>query len=400
MIGLPAAGCVEERHVKPASIAAQGLGWVDDQTRALAPPIHTSTTFIRDQDNQYRSGRMYARDQNPTFDQAEAVLTALEGGHASLLFASGMAAATALFQALSPGDHVLAPRVMYWSLRNWLTHFATQWGLRVQFVDMSDPDEVRNAVQSGKTKLIWVETPANPLWTITDIVLTCEIAHAAGAMVAVDSTVATPVLTRPFELGADIVMHSATKYLNGHSDMVGGVVIVGPGEERKALADQLGFLQNAVGAIAGPFDSFLALRGLKTLALRMERHCANALDLAGWLEKHPKVKSVRYPGLPSHPQHDLAKRQMKGFGGMITIYLDSDLDGARRFLENTHLFSLAESLGGVESLIEHPAIMTHGSIPLEQRKALGIDDSLVRLSVGVEDLEDLRSDLADALDKV
>ena len=210
--------------MKPESIAAQALGWVDEKTRAIVPPIHTSTTFIRDADNQYRSGRSYARDQNPTFDQAEAVLTALEGGHASLLFASGMAAATAVFQALAPGDHVLAPKVMYWSLRNWLMNFATHWGLRVEFIDMTDPDELRRAVQPGKTRLVWIETPANPLWSITDIAVTCDIAHAAGAVVAVDSTVATPVLTRPLELGADIVMHAATKYLNGHSDVIAGTL--------------------------------------------------------------------------------------------------------------------------------------------------------------------------------
>jgi cystathionine beta-lyase/cystathionine gamma-synthase len=248
--------------------------------------------------------------------------------------------------------------------------------------------------------MVWVETPSNPLLKLIDLQAIGEFTRENKLIAVADNTFASPWIQHPIDLGIDIVVHSATKYLNGHSDMVGGVVVVGPGEARLPLADRLAFLQNAVGAVAGPFDSFLALRGLKTLALRMERHCANALDLAAWLEKHPKVRSVRYPGLTSHPQHELAKSQMKGFGGMITIYLHSDLAGARRFLENTHLFSLAESLGGVESLIEHPAIMTHGSIPPEQRKALGIDDTLVRLSVGVEDLEDLRTDLADALEQV
>ncbi len=271
--------------------------------------------------------------------------------------------------------------------------------LQFTFLDLSDPATLKKAIRAN-TRMVWVETPSNPLLKLIDLKAVDEFALENNLIAVADNTFASPWIQHPIDLGFDIVVHSATKYLNGHSDMVGGVVVVGPGEEKKPLADRLGFLQNAVGAVAGPFDSFLALRGLKTLALRMERHCANALELAGWLEKHPKVKTVRYPGLLSHPQHDLAKRQMKGFGGMITIYLDSDLDGARRFLENTHLFSLAESLGGVESLIEHPAIMTHGSIPLEQRNALGIDDTLVRLSVGVEDLEDLRSDLADALDKV
>src|SRR6185369_17097723 len=253
---------MEQRPVKPASIAAQALGWVDATTRAIAPPIHTSTTFIRDPDNQFRSGRIYARDHNPTFDQAEAVLTALESGHASLLFASGMAAATAVFQALAPGDHVLAPNVMYWSLRNWLRGFATQWGLRAEFIDMANPDEVRRAVRPGVTKLVWIETPANPLWTITDIALTSEIAHAAGAAVAVDSTTASPVLTQPLTLGADIVMHSATKYLNGHSDVIAGTLTT---REDGALWQRIRAVRAQSGGILGTFEAWLLMRGMRTL---------------------------------------------------------------------------------------------------------------------------------------
>jgi len=379
--------------VKPASIAAQGLGWVDDQTRALAPPIHTSTTFIRDPDNQYRSGRTYARDQNPTFDQAEAVLTALEGGHASLLFASGMAAATALFQALSPGDHVLAPRVMYWSLRNWLTHFATQWGLRVQFVDMSAPDQVRNAVQSGKTKLVWIETPANPLWTITDIAVTCEIAHAAGSMVAVDSTVATPVLTRPFELGADIVMHSATKYLNGHSDVIAGTLSA---REDTPLWLRIKSIRAQIGGVLGPFEAWLLMRGMRTLFPRVLAACHSAQSIALHLSQSPFVDEVLYPGLPSFPGHAIAARQMHGgFGGMLSIRVRSKNgsvsgeEAAIATAAKVQLWKRATSLGGVESLIEHRASIEGEGTP--------VPADLLRLSVGLEERDDLTADLEQAL---
>jgi cystathionine gamma-synthase len=393
MTGSPAAGCAEEGHVKPASIAAQGLGWVDDQTRAIAPPIHTSTTFIRDPDNQYRSGRTYARDQNPTFDQAEAVLTALEGGHASLLFASGMAAATALFQALSPGDHVLAPRVMYWSLRNWLTHFATQWGLRVQLVDMSDPDQVRNAVQSGKTKLVWIETPANPLWTITDIAVTSEIAHAAGSMVAVDSTVATPVLTRPFELGADIVMHSATKYLNGHSDVIAGTLSA---REDTPLWLRIKSIRAQIGGVLGPFEAWLLMRGMRTLFPRVRSACDSAQSIALHLTRNPFVDEVLYPGLPSFPGHAIAARQMHGgFGGMLSIRVRSKNgsvtgeEAAIATAAKVQLWKRATSLGGVESLIEHRASIEGAGTP--------VPPDLLRLSVGLEDRDDLTADLEQAL---
>ena len=380
--------------MKPASIAAQGLGWVDDQTRAIAPPIHTSTTFIRDPDNQYRSGRIYARDQNPTFDQAEAVLTALEGGHASLLFASGMAAATAVFQALAPGDHVVAPKVMYWSLRNWLTHFATHWGLRVQFIDMSNPDHVRSAVQSDKTKLVWIETPANPLWTITDIAVTCDIAHASAAMVAVDSTVATPVLTRPFELGADIVMHSATKYLNGHSDVIAGTLTA---REDSPLWLRIKSIRAQIGGVLGPFEAWLLMRGMRTLFPRVRAACDSAQSIAERMAQHHCVDEVLYPGLPSFPGHAIAARQMHGgFGGMLSIRVRGSKNGsvtgedaAIATAAKVQLWKRATSLGGVESLIEHRASVEGAGTP--------VPGDLLRLSVGLEDTDDLVADLEQAL---
>ena len=380
--------------MKPASIAAQGLGWVDEQTRAIAPPIHTSTTFLRDPDNQYRSGRVYARDHNPTFDQAEAVLTALEGGHASLLFASGMAAATAVFQSLAPGDHVLAPKVMYWSLRNWLMNFATRWGLRVQFIEMNDPDQVRSAVQSDKTKLVWIESPANPLWTITDIAVTCEIAHAAGAAVAVDSTVATPVLTRPFELGADIVMHSATKYLNGHSDVIAGTLSA---REDSPLWTRIKSIRAQMGGVLGPFEAWLLMRGMRTLFPRVRAACDSAQSIAERLTQHRFVDEVLYPGLPGFPGHAVAARQMHGgFGGMLSIRVRGAKNGsvtsenaAIATAANVQLWKRATSLGGVESLIEHRASIEGAGTP--------VPADLLRLSVGLEDTEDLVADLERAL---
>jgi len=272
-------------------------------------------------------------------------------------------------------------------------------GLRFSFADLTDPEGLQSALQPD-TKLVWVETPTNPLLRLADLRAIAEICRARGIVTVADNTFASPYVQRPLELGFDVVVHSVTKYLNGHSDVIGGVAIVGKDARLNDLRERLGFLQNSVGAIASPFDSFLALRGVKTLALRMERHCASALELAQWLERQPQVDRVHYPGLESHPQHALAKRQMHGFGGMISLDLRTDLAGARRFLEAVQIFALAESLGGVESLIEHPAIMTHATIPAETRKKLGIGDALVRLSVGVEDLEDLRADLRQALNRI
>ncbi len=385
---------MNEKTAKPASIAAQALGWVDETTRGIAPPIHTSTTFIRDADNQYRSGRTYARDHNPTFDQAEAVLTALEGGHASLLFASGMAAATALFLALAPGDHVLAPKVMYWSLRNWLMNFATQWGLRVEFIDMTDTDKLRRAVQPGRTRLVWIETPANPLWTITDIAAACEIAHTAGAAVAVDSTAATPVLTRPLELGADIVMHSATKYLNGHSDLIAGTLTT---REDGALWQRVKPLRAQLGGVLGPFEAWLLTRGMRTLFPRVRTACASAQAIAEHFAQHPRVRDVLYPGLPSFPGHATAAKQMRGgFGGMMSIRVrgadDSAASGEAAAIAtaaHVELWKRATSLGGVESLVEHRASVEGAGTPAPP--------DLLRLSVGVEDAGDLIADLEHAL---
>ena len=380
--------------MKPASIAAQALGWVDEKTRAIVPPIHTSTTFIRDADNQYRSGRGYARDQNPTFDQAEAVLTALEGGHASLLFASGMAAATAVFQALSPGDHVLAPKVMYWSLRNWLMNFGTHWGLRVEFIDMTGVDELRRAVQPGKTRLVWIETPANPLWSITDIAVACDIAHAAGAVVAVDSTVATPVLTRPLALGADIVMHAATKYLNGHSDVIAGTLTT---REDTAMWQRIRSIRAQIGGVLGSFEAWLLTRGMRTLFPRVRAACASAQAIAEHFAQHPLVEEVLYPGLPSFRGHAAAAKQMHGgFGGMLSICVRGSNNASRTgeaaaiaTAAKVELWKRATSLGGVESLIEHRASVEGAGTPAPA--------NLLRLSTGIEDTGDLIADLERAL---
>ena len=382
------------KNVKPASIAAQALGWVDDATRGIAPPIHTSTTFIRDPDNQYRTGRIYARDHNPTFDQAEAVLTVLEGGHASLLFASGMAAATAVFQALAPGDHVLAPKVMYWSLRNWLSTFATQWGLRVEFIDMTDPDAVRQSLQAGHTKLLWIETPANPLWSVTDIAATCTIAKVAGAAVAVDSTTATPVLTRPLELGADIVMHSATKYLNGHSDVIAGTLTT---REDSLLWQRIRSVRAQIGGVLGPFEAWLLTRGMRTLFPRVRTACAGAQAIAEHLAAHPGIREVLYPGLPSFRGHAIALKQMSGgFGGMLSIRVrgtdDSIASGEAAAIATAarvELWKRATSLGGVESLLEHRASIEGAGTP--------VPADLLRLSVGIEDAGDLIADIENAL---
>ena len=378
--------------IQPESIVAQALGWVDEKTKGVVEPIYTSTTFIRDPDNQYRNGRIYGRDQNPTYDQAEAVLTALEGGHASLLFASGMAAATAVFQALSPGDHVLAPQVMYWSLRNWLKNFATHWGLQIDFIDMESPDAVRAAIKPGQTKLVWIETPANPLWTITDIALTCEIAHANGAMAAVDSTVGTPVLTQPLKLGADIVMHAATKYLNGHSDVIAGTLTT---REDNPTWHRIRSIRAQLGGVLGPFEAFLLTRGMRTLYPRVRTACVSAQKIAEYFEKHSLVAEVMYPGLPSFAGHAVAKKQMTGgFGGMMSIRVKA---GARSgeaaaiaTAANVKLWKRATSLGGVESLIEHRASVEGAGTPAPT--------DLLRMSVGIEATNDLIDDFEQALD--
>ena len=373
--------------VRPESVAAQALGWIDERTRAINPPIHVSSTFLRDEDNQYRSGRVYMRDQNPAFDQAEAVITTLESGHETLLFASGMAAATAVFQGLRPGDHVLAPLVMYWSLRNWLMGFATGWGLDVELIDMTDPSVVQAAIRPGMTKLVWVETPANPLWTITDIAATAQLAHAAGALLAVDSTTATPVLTKPLELGADLVMHSATKYLNGHSDLTAGTVTTRSDNEHW---QRVRAVRAQIGGTLGSFESWLLVRGLRTLYLRVRAASSAALAIAEHFDGHPLVAEVLYPGLPSSHGHEVAKRQMTGgFGGMLAIRTTEGEAAAIAVAANTRLWKRATSLGGVESLIEHRASIEGAGSPVPL--------DLLRLSAGIEHVDDLIADLEQAL---
>ena len=372
---------------RPESIAAQALGWIDERTRAINPPIHVSSTFLRDEDNQFRSGRVYMRDQNPAFDQAEAVITELEGGHETLLFASGMAAATAVFQGLKPGDHVLAPKVMYWSLRNWLLGFATSWGLEVELIDMTSLEEVEKALRPGHTKLVWVENPANPLWTITDLAATAALAHAAGALLAVDSTGATPVLTRPIEHGADIVMHSATKYLNGHSDLTAGTLTTAADN---AHWQRVRAVRAQLGGTLGSFESYLLVRGMRTLFLRVRAASAAAQAIAEHFDGHPLVAEVLYPGLPSSHGHEIAARQMQGgFGGMLSIRVAGGETAAIATAARVGLWKRATSLGGVESLIEHRgSIEGAGSpVPLD----------LLRLSVGIEHVDDLIADLEQAL---
>ena len=373
--------------VHPESLTAQGLGWVDEATRAISPPMHLSSTYLRDADNGYSSGRVYMRDHNPAFDQVEALITELEHGHQTLLFASGMAAATAVFQALHPGDHVLAPKVMYWSLRNWLTGFATSWGLDVEIVDMSDPAAVRAAIRPGVTKLVWIETPANPLWTITDIAATAEIAHAAGALLAVDSTPATPVLSQPLDLGADLVMHSATKYLNGHSDLTAGSVTTGGDNEHW---QRLRSVRAQIGGTLGSVESWLLLRGMRTLYLRVRTASASALQIAEHFEGHERIAEVLYPGLPGCQGHEVAKRQMHGgFGGMLSIRVVGGERAAIAVAAKTKLWKRATSLGGVESLIEHRASAEGAGTPAPP--------DLLRLSVGIERVDDLIADLEQAL---
>jgi cystathionine gamma-synthase len=377
----------DEPTISPETIASQGLGWIDQTTRAVSPPVHVSTTYERDSDNLYRSGRNYSRTDNPTYDQPEAVLASLEGGKAAMLFGSGMAAATALFQTLSPGDHVIAPKVMYWSLRNWLIAFAKQWQLGLDLVDMRDASAVKRAIVPGRTKLIWAETPANPMWDVTDIAAVAEIAHAAGARFAVDSTAATPVLTHPLALGADIVMHSATKYLNGHSDVIAGALVTG---KEDALWERLKLLRLQHGGVLGPFEAWLLLRGMRTLFPRVRTAVANAQFLAERLSGNPHLEAVLYPGLPDFPGHAVAARQMKGgFGGMLSVCVKGGADAAIRTAANVRVWKRATSLGGVESLMEHRASVEGADSP--------VPGNLLRLSVGIEDPNDLLADLEEAL---
>jgi cystathionine gamma-lyase len=366
----------------------------DPSTGAIMMPIYQTSTFVQSSPGVHK-GYDYARSTNPTRMAYERCVADLESGQRGYAFASGLAAAASILEMLDAGSHIVATDDIYGGCYRLFERVRRRSaGLRITYADLSDLSAVEAAIQP-ETGMIWVETPTNPLLKLVDLAGVAEIAKRHGVLTVADNTFASPWIQRPLEYGFDIVFHSATKYLNGHSDMVGGIAVVGDNQE---IADKLGFLQNAIGGIQGPFDSFLALRGVKTLALRMQRHSENGLELAGWLEKHPKIELVRYPGLPSHAQHDLAKRQMAaGQGGMISVVVKGGIGAAKAMLERTQLFALAESLGGVESLIEHPAIMTHATIPAEDRRARGIADGLVRLSAGIEDVNDLRADLEDAL---
>jgi len=377
----------------PGTLAIHAGQSPDPSTGAVMPPIYATSTYAQTSPGVHQ-GFEYSRTHNPTRFAYERCVAELEGGSRGFAFASGMAATATILELLDSGDHVVAMDDLYGgSFRLFERVRRRSAGLDFSFVDMTDP-ALFEAALTPKTKLVWIETPTNPLLKIVDIAAISQIAQRRGALVVVDNTFASPMLQRPLRLGADIVMHSATKYLNGHSDMVGGMVVVGDDAD---LAERMAFLQNSAGAVQGPFDSFLALRGLKTLHLRMRAHCENAQAIAGFLQGHDAVKDVIYPGLASHPQHELAKRQMDGFGGMVSFRLKGGFEAAKRFCERTRLFTLAESLGGVESLVNHPAVMTHASVPVETRARLGIGDDLVRLSVGVETVDDLRADVDAAL---
>ena len=364
----------------------------DPSTGAIMTPIYQTSTYVQPSPGVHK-GFEYSRTQNPTRFAYERCVADLEGGVRGFAFASGLAATSTLLDLLDTGSHILASDDLYGGTYRLFERVRRRSaGLDFTFTDLSDPAALAKAVKPN-TKMIWVETPSNPMMKILDLAVIAKFAQERGILACSDNTFASPYLQRPLEYGFDVVMHSATKFLNGHSDMIGGVVVV----KDAAMGEKVAFLQNAVGAVGGPFDSFLALRGLKTLHLRMERHCSNGMAIARWLEKHPRVEQVIYPGLKSHPRHELASRQMSGYGGMMSVILKGDLETTRNMLERVKLFALAESLGGVESLIEHPAIMTHASIPAANRAALGISDTLIRLSVGVEDVQDLMEDLDAAL---
>ena len=365
----------------------------EPQTGAVTIPIYQTSTYVQPELGRHK-GYEYARTKNPTRSALEANLAALERGKHGHCFASGMSATDTVFRLLKSGDHVVAGENMYGGSYRLFSRVLEKYGLEFSYVDTSDVDAVKSALRPN-TRIVFLETPTNPMMTVTDIAACAEVAHRQGALVVVDNTFCSPYIQRPIELGADIVVHSTTKFLNGHSDSVGGVVVSNTDE----IGEQIGFLQNAVGAILSPFDSWLVLRGVKTLAVRMKAHEANGMALASYLEKHPKVRKVYYPGLPDHPQHELAKRQMNGFGSMISFELGS-YDNAKKFLDRVRLCSLAESLGGVETLISHPETMTHASVPIETRQRLGITPGLVRISAGIEDLEDLMADLENAFEGV
>lgn len=369
------------------TLTAQALGRIDEETRGVVRPIHVATTFIRDPDNAYSSGFVYGRPDNETVREAEAIIAMWEDAQAAMLFASGMAAATSIFLALNPGDHIIAPKVMYWSLRNWLKNEAVRLGLNVEFVDGTDNAAIKAAIRKGETKLIWAETPSNPLWSVSDISALADLAHKAGARLAVDSTCATPVFSQPLTLGADIVMHAATKSMNGHSDVVAGALATAKNDE---FWQRIALNRKNLGAVLGPFEAFLLMRGMRTLDLRVRAASANAMDLAKRFSEHPSVAEVLYPGLPSHPQYALAKKQMKGgFGHMFSIRVKGGEASAIATAAAVELWKRATSLGGVESLIEHRASIEGEGTPCPP--------DLLRLSAGIEDADDLYADLDQAL---
>lgn len=378
-----------DANLHPETLTAQGLGWVAAPYGDVAPALHPSTTYERAADGSFPGGRVYARDQNPGYDQAEALLAQLEGGTAALLLASGMAAAAAVFQALAPGDRVLAPKSMYWALRGWLANYATNWGLRVEFYDNASLDDLAAKAKAAPIRLIWAETPANPTWELTDIAAVAEIARHADAVLAVDSTVAATVFTQPLALGAHIVMHSATKYLNGHSDVIAGALVTG---EDDALWQRIRAVRAGSGAVLGAFEAWLLLRGMRTLHVRVAAATRNAQAIAECFATHEKVLQVLYPGLPSHPDHALAKRQMRGgFGAMLSIRVQGGEAPARAFAGNLRVFKRATSLGSTESLAEHRASV--------EGPGSQCPPDLVRLSVGIEHVDDLIADIEQALQR-
>ena len=375
-------------HLTPETISAQALHQIDSMTGGLSPAIHPSSTFVRDENYQLIDARhSYGRDENPGFAVAEKVLAELEGGSAALLFSSGMAAAMAVVQSLQPGDRIVAPKIMYWGLRNWLIKFCENWGLRLDLFDTADPDALAKTVDKGKTKLVWIETPCNPTWDVIDIAAAAEIAHGIGAWLAVDSTVPTPVLTQPIKHGADIVMHSATKYLNGHCDVIAGALVTAKEDE---LWERICQIRTEAGAILGSFEAWLLQRGMRTLFLRIRKACESAMAIAEHFEGHANVKAVMYPGLPNHPGHEIARRQMDGgFGGMLSIRMKGGADSALAVVKRCKVFTRATSLGGVESLIEHRYSI--------EGKRSPIPKDLVRISIGIESVDDLIADLEQAL---
>jgi cystathionine gamma-synthase len=376
------------KHLAPETDTAQGLHYTDPQTGSIIPPVMPSTTFARDENYQLiSSSHSYGRDQNPTYLTAERILTRIEGGEASLLFSSGMAAAASVVQCLKPGDHIVIPKVMYWGLRNWMMEFCSNWGIELDQFDLNDPDDLEGKVQPGRTALVWIESPCNPTWDVIDIETAAEVAHAAGARLAVDSTVATPVLTRPIEFGADLVMHSATKYLNGHGDVVAGALVTAKQDE---FWEKICKVRAEAGAIPGSFEAWLLQRGMRTLYLRVRHACQSAMAIAAHFEGHPGLESVLYPGLESHPGHNVATKQMQGgFGGMLSLCVKGGEKAALAMVARCQVFIRATSLGGVESLIEHRYSIEGPTSPIPR--------NLVRLSVGAESVDDLIADLDQAL---